>query len=92
MSDVRHNAAASRFETEIEGQLAVADYEIEGDSIIFSHTEVPRALRGRGIASRLIRAALESAREQGLKVVPACSFVRAYMQAHPETQDLLAKR
>jgi uncharacterized protein len=92
MSDVRHNSDASRFEAEIDGQLAVADYRIVGDTIIFSHTEVPHALRGRGIASRLIRAALQSAREQGLKVVLACSFVRAYMEAHPETQDLLAKR
>jgi uncharacterized protein len=92
MIEVRDNREASRFEAEIEGQLAVADYEITGRTIVFPHTEVPPALRGRGIASVLIRAALDSARKQGFKVVPACSFVRQYMEAHPETQDLLAKR
>jgi uncharacterized protein len=91
MIEVRDNPAASRFEAEIEGELAVADYRIVRDTIIFPHTEVPRALRGRGIASSLIRVALDSARSRGLKVVPACSFVRQYMERHPETQDLLGK-
>ncbi|MGH8286689.1 MAG: GNAT family N-acetyltransferase [Steroidobacteraceae bacterium] len=91
MIEVRDNHAASRFEADVEGQLAVADYQIVKGTIVFSHTEVPRALQGRGIASALIRAALESARKQGLKLVPACSFVRRYMETHPETQDLLAR-
>lgn len=90
MIEVRDNRAASRFEAEVEGQLAVADYQIVKGTIIFPRTEVPRAVQGRGIASALIRAALESARKQELKVVPACPFVRRYMETHPETQDLLA--
>jgi uncharacterized protein len=90
--DVRDNSAAGRFEAEIEGQLAVAAYDLAGDTMIFHHTEVPRALRGRGIASQLIRHALAAARERRLKVVPACSFVKTYMEAHPETRDLLARR
>jgi predicted GNAT family acetyltransferase len=92
MIDVRDNAAAGRFEAEIEGQLALAAYAVVGDTITFHHTEVPRALRGRGIASEVIRHALASARERRLKVVPACSFVKQYMDAHPETRDLLADR
>lgn len=88
--EVRDNRAASRFEAKVEGQLAVADYQIVKGTIIFAHTEVPPALQGRGIASALVRVALESARKQGFKVVPACSFVRRYMDTHPETQDLLA--
>ena len=48
------------------------------------------ALRGRGIASRLVQGALESARAAGLKVVPRCPFVSAYIAKHPEFGDLLA--
>ena len=54
------------------------------------HTETPPHLRGRGIASRLIRGALEHARAQQLKVVPRCAFVAAFMARHPEFNDLLA--
>jgi uncharacterized protein len=54
------------------------------------HTEVPPALTGRGIAAQLVRAALEYARVSGLKVQPACSYVRTYMRRHPDTHSLLA--
>ena len=53
------------------------------------HTEVPEALAGRGVASKLIRGALEMVRAQGLKVVPQCPFVAAYMGKHPEYDDLI---
>ena len=56
----------------------------------FTHTEVPDALEGRGIGKRLVKAALDDARAQGLKVVPVCPFVKHYIENHPETQDLLA--
>jgi predicted GNAT family acetyltransferase len=55
------------------------------------HTEVPAELEGRGIASRLVAAAFAYAREQGLTVVPVCSYVRSYMRRHPETASLLAE-
>jgi len=51
---------------------------------------VPRVLEGRGIGSKLVRATLDQVRSEGLKVVPRCSFVRAYMERHPEYADLLA--
>jgi predicted GNAT family acetyltransferase len=57
--------------------------------ITFRHTEVPPALEGRGIGSRLIRGALEFARAKSLKVVPQCPFVSAYMAKHAEFNDLL---
>lgn len=88
--EVRDNAAAGRFEAHVDGAVAFADYSQEGDRILFTHTEVPEALEGQGIGSALIRAALETVRERGLKVVPLCSFVAAYMQRHPETRDLRA--
>jgi predicted GNAT family acetyltransferase len=57
--------------------------------ITLTHTEVPPTLRGQGIASRLTRGVLEAARAQGLKVVPRCSFVAAFMGRHPEFNDLV---
>ena len=56
--------------------------------VAFAHTIVPPELGGRGIASRLVQHALAWAREQGLKVRPDCSFVRAYMDKHPEYADM----
>ena len=56
-----------------------------------THTEVPPAFEGRGIAAALVREALAWARAQGLKVWPLCSYVAVYMRRHPETQDLLAR-
>jgi hypothetical protein len=55
-----------------------------------THTGVPQALEGRGIAAALVGAALAHARAQGLRIRPQCSYVQVYMRRHPETQDLLA--
>ena len=88
--EIRDNKAESRFEIEANGDLAVAYYRREPGVMIFTHTETPYRLQGQGIASRLIRGALEAARAEGLKVMPRCSFVSAYMARHPEFNDLLA--
>ncbi|MET1111313.1 MAG: GNAT family N-acetyltransferase [Allosphingosinicella sp.] len=90
MSEVRNNEAAHRYELEVEGQLALAAYRLRDGRITFTHTEVPTALEGRGVGSKLVKAALDDARAQGLKVVPACPFVKHYIDEHPEVQDLLA--
>jgi uncharacterized protein len=86
--DVQHNAARSRFEAHVEGQLGMAAYRLEDRVMAIVHTEVPRAFERRGIASALAEAALAYARENGYKVDPRCAFVRGYMQRHPETQSL----
>ena len=88
--EVRNNEAEHRYELEVEGELALAAYRLRDGRITFTHTEVPTALEGRGIASRLVKAALDDVRAKGLKVVPACAFVKHYMDTHPEVQDLLA--
>jgi len=90
MEIVRDNKAEQEFELDVDGHRAVAAYQIEGDRIVFTHTGVPKALEGRGVGSKLIRAALDSARDQGLKVVPQCWFVRGYIERHDEYRDLLA--
>jgi predicted GNAT family acetyltransferase len=86
---VRDNKAQHRFEMSIGGDTAVAYYSLTPGVVTFTHTEVPAALRGQGIASRLMRGVLETVRAEGLKVVPRCSFVAAYMNRHPEFNDLL---
>ena len=84
---VRHNAAASRYELDTEHGLAVAVYREQGDRAIFTHTEVPTADEGKGIGARLVRAALDDARQRGFKIVPACRFVAAFVRRHPEYND-----
>ena len=85
---VRDNAEKRRFEIEIDGHLALADYRIRDGVMELYHTESPPALAGRGVASQLIRNALLSARMQGLKVRPACSFVVSYMRSEEHTSEL----
>jgi len=88
-TDVTHNAAASRFETTVDGHLCRADYQLVDGVMRMTHTEVPAALGGRGIAAALVVAALAHAEAQGWQVEPWCSYVRVYMQRHPESQRLL---
>lgn len=90
MSDeVRNNTALHRFELDADGHTAVGYYQLAPGVITFTHTEVPPALSGHGIGSRLARGALEAARAQGLKVVAKCPFVSAYMGKHAKFNDLL---
>jgi uncharacterized protein len=89
-AQVRNNRSKKQYELEVDGQTALAAYRIEDGRIVFYHTEVPDSLEGRGVGSALVRGALEDVRQEGLKVVPLCSFVRAYVERHEEAQDLLA--
>ena len=87
--EVRNNEAQQQYELDVEGQLALAAYRLRDGRITFTHTEVPEALEGQGVGSKLVKAALDDARAQGLKVVPACAFVKHYIEKHAEEQDLL---
>ena len=88
--DVVNNERKSRFEVEVEGKLAVADYRRTGDRIEFTHTEVPESLRGQGLAEALAKEGLAHARREGLEVVPTCKFIASYIAKNPEYQDLVA--
>jgi predicted GNAT family acetyltransferase len=87
-ASVRDNKARGRFELDVEGAVAFANYRLTPSSVIITHTETPRALRGRGIASELVHGALQLIRADGLKVVAGCGFVVDYLQKHPEFSDL----
>jgi predicted GNAT family acetyltransferase len=84
----RDNAGKRRFEIDIDGHLALADYRIADGVMDLYHTESPLALAGRGVASALIETALLAARARGLRVRPTCSFVAAFLKRHPEFADL----
>jgi uncharacterized protein len=89
MNQVRDNKAKSRFELDVEGGLAFANYRLAPSTVIITHTETPRNLRGRGIASELVQGALQLIRADGLKVVAGCGFVVDYLSKHPEFGDLV---
>lgn len=87
---VRHDSAAARFVADTDAGEAELTYRLTADGVIvFTHTGVPEAAEGGGVGSALVRAGLAHARAEGLRVMPLCPFVKAYMQRHGETQDLL---
>jgi predicted GNAT family acetyltransferase len=87
---VVNNEQAHRFEATVDGYRALITYRCFPGKIVFDHAEVPPALEGKGLAAKLTRAALEFARAHGLRVVPMCPYVAAYIRRHPEEQDLLS--
>jgi uncharacterized protein len=92
MPEVRDNPARRRFEMASGDAVAFVEYRREGDRIVLTHTEVPEALAGQGVGSKLVRGVLDRLRAEGAKVVPRCGFVAAYVERHPEYRDLLAGR
>ena len=88
MNPVRDNKSRSRFELDVEGAVAFANYRLTPSAVVITHTETPRALRGRGIASELVKGALELIRADGHKVIAGCGFVVDYLQKNPEFADL----
>ena len=87
---VHHNTAASRFEAYVDGsQLGILTYELRRTRIELVHTVTAPDHRGRGIASALVRAALEDVRRSGAEALIICPFVESWLQRHPEYGDLV---
>jgi predicted GNAT family acetyltransferase len=82
--EVIHNPEASRFEIQVDRQVAVLQYRLNGDTILFTHTRVPEELEGRWLGTRLVQAGLEYARQHSLRVESNCWFVDLYLDKHPE--------
>jgi len=88
-STVQHDGGRGAFLVVEDGAEGVLEYVASGPSTVaFVHTYVPPALRGRGIADRLVTAGLTWARARGLRVIASCSYVAAYLARHPEWDDL----
>jgi predicted GNAT family acetyltransferase len=86
---IRHDRAAHRFETRVDGVSCLLDYTLASGVMTITRTEVPAAVGGRGIAAALVQQALATARAEGWQVVPACSYAAAWVQRHPAYHDLL---
>jgi hypothetical protein len=86
--EVIHNPAASRFEVQLDGEIAMVEYMLHGSNISFTHTEVPPAHEGKGIANQMAQTALNYARDHQLRVNAVCPFIKLYIQRHPEYQSI----
>jgi predicted GNAT family acetyltransferase len=93
MSDVKttDQPEEHRYEGRVDGRLAgFAAYELDGDRIVFTHTEVDDAYEGQGVGSAIVRSALEDVRARGdLRVVPRCPFVSSWIEQHPDFASLV---
>jgi predicted GNAT family acetyltransferase len=88
---VVHDEVAHRFEVALGDEQAVLNYHRRNNALVITHTGVPRAWEGRGIAASMTRAAFEYARAQGLSIVPVCSYAAAYLKRNPEYGDLIKR-
>jgi predicted GNAT family acetyltransferase len=90
---VEHRTELSRYEAWVDGALAgAAHYRKRGDDrFVFTHTEIDDAYEGKGVGSRLIRAALDDVRRQNGSVIARCPFVARYIRDHAEYADLLTE-
>ena len=89
MTGVRDNKAQRRFELDVEGAVAFANYRLTPSAVIITHTETPPTLRGHGVASQLVEGALALIRADGRKVIAGCGFVVDYLHKHPEYGDMV---
>ncbi len=87
---IHHDAAARRFTLQADGHAGYVEYESGDGALVLTHTIVPAAIGGRGIGGKLVQAAFDHARAQGLTVEPRCSFAAAWLERHPEYSDLRA--
>jgi predicted GNAT family acetyltransferase len=89
---VSNNASSQRYELNDEGSVVgIAQYRMDGDALVFTHTEIQPQHEGRGYGSALARGALEDVRRQGLQVVALCEFIASYIDRNPEYRELLAE-
>jgi len=86
---VHDNAEQGRYEVELDGATAFAEYRVLQSGVLFPHTDVPAAHEGKGVGSALVRYALDEARAKGLQVMPVCTFFAGYIARHPEYHDLV---
>jgi predicted GNAT family acetyltransferase len=88
--EVVDNVELGRFEMAVGDEVAFLKYRRFKNQLDLVHTEVPTALRGRGVATRLVRAVLDKARAEGASIIPTCPFVKAFVEKHPEYRSLVS--
>ena len=90
-NEVVREPEEARFAVYTDGHTAVLEYQLFPDKVVFTHTGVPRELEGHGVGNALAKTGLEWAREEGLRVIPICPFVAAYIARNPEYADLVRR-
>lgn len=88
---VINNTKKFRFEVVSGALVSKLDYRLGRSTIALVHTEVPEELQGQGIGSSLVAAALQYAKDQGLRALPYCPFTAAYVERHPEWADVVGE-
>jgi len=88
--EVVHNPAQKRFEMQLGDQIAMVKYILGSKEIIFTHTEVPEAFEGHGLASKMAKVAVEYAKARGLRIRPMCPYMSAWIKRHPEYHSITA--
>jgi predicted GNAT family acetyltransferase len=89
MDNVIDNASRRRFELTVGGEVATADYELDGNTVVLVHTEVPSALAGQGVGSRLAKGVFDTIRASGRRVATVCPFMASYAKKHPEYAPII---
>ncbi len=91
MNTITRNDERKRFELEAEGHTAFIEFLIDKDHVMYlTHTEVPKALEGKGIGKNIVEQTLNYLKDNNFKLAPLCPFVAAYLKRHPEWKDILA--
>jgi hypothetical protein len=88
---ISENKERKRFEAVVDGETARIEYIRAEDKMYLTHTEVPKALEGKGVASAMAKLVLHQIKDEGLFLVPLCPFIAAYLKRHPEWKEILAK-
>ena len=86
-----NNESAKQYEYHIDGFVAKIEYKKSGDKIYLIHTEIPKELVGKGVASSLAQKVLDNIQQKGLRLIPFCPFIKKYIQRHPEWESLVLK-
>ena len=84
------NKEKNRFETEVDGHLAIIEYSVMPNILSLNHTEVDRALAGKGVGGELVEKVLLELELRGLKVIPECPFIKRYIEKHPEWNSIVS--
>lgn len=90
MPAITDNTDARRFELDVDGSVAFADYSLSGNNLRIHYVEAPLELRGTGAAGRLMEGIAQLARDKDWRITPICGYAAAWMRRHNEYHSLLA--
>ena len=86
-----NDKSSRQFEMEVEGRTAKIEYELNGTKMFLTHAAVPKSLAGKGVGAAIVERVFTYIDQNGLRLVPMCSFVTAHLREHPEWQRIVEK-